>query len=182
MSAPSATRSKVVPKFWSRSRMITSGPSPKDVMFRSCCAVHCSVGARVVAPATNTPGQKNEKPALVRLEFRPFDLSRRDDEMLAKEHVVGDQFRPGPRRVFESTGRKLTGTGRFAQGTLDPGHHAGDLSADTEAEDREHAWVLCSMSVSRSRLARFEKLNDPAADEVCSQDNQPASARPDSPP
>ena len=74
-----------------------------------------------------------------------------------------------PRQVFESTGGKLTGTGRFADGTLDPGHHAGDLGANTEAEDREHARVLCSVSVSRSCLAIPENLNDPAADETCSQ-------------
>jgi hypothetical protein len=105
----------------------------------------------------------------VRLEVRTLDLSRRDDELLAKKRVFRNQFRPGPRQVLESTGPKLTGTGRLVEDVLDPGHHAGHLSADAEAEDGEHVGVLCSMSVSRSSLARIEKLSDPVADEVCSQ-------------
>ena len=82
-----------------------------------------------------------------------------------------------PRQVFESTGGKLTGAGRFADGTLDPGHHAGDLGANTEAEDREHARVLCSVSVSRSSLAYFAKLNDPAVEDASSQDRDDVCRR-----
>jgi len=106
-----------------------------------------------IAPASHTPSQKNQKPPLVRLEFRAFDLSRRDDQLLAKQCVLGDQLRPGPRQVLESASGKLTGTGRFADGSPDPGHHAGDLGTETEAQDREHARLFCSMSVSRSSLA-----------------------------
>jgi hypothetical protein len=64
-------------------------------------------------------------------------------------------------------------TGRFADGSPDPGHRAGDLGTETEAQDREHARLFCSMSVSRSSLACPEKLDDHAADETCSQYRSP---------
>ena len=45
-------------------------------------------------------------------------------------------------------------------------------SAQTHAaEDRAHARMLSPVSVSRSGVARLEMLNDPAADEMCSQDS-----------
>ena len=85
------------------------GPSLNGVMLRSCWAVHSAVGTRVtekpkslavppkygvglhehqgVSPTRQKARQQNYETTLTGLEDLTFDLSRCDDELLAKQRI-----------------------------------------------------------------------------------------------
>ena len=97
------------------------------------------------APPGHQPREKHQQTSLVGLEYGPLDLAGCDDQLLTKQGVLRDEFRPAQQDVLGDSGDQRQGTGKPPPRDLHSCCRVSDDGAKpTYGAPRSHAPVRLS--------------------------------------
>jgi hypothetical protein len=91
-----------------------------------------------VTPAWGQSGQQYHQASLVGLEHRPLQVARSDDQLLAKQGVLGNELAPSPQDIARQTGDHWQRVDETPQGDLDSCCQTGDQDSKPLADRRYH--------------------------------------------
>jgi hypothetical protein len=89
-------------------------------------------------PMANEPCQEDHEPALVRLEARPRNRSRGDNELLAEKRVLRDELLARPKRFLDESDQERRWPGRGSSGAKHRSRQAGDDASNPSTKRRQH--------------------------------------------
>jgi len=91
-----------------------------------------------VTPTGNEPGEQHQQAAPMGPEWRSLHLARRDDQLLTKQHVLGDEFAASPKHIARETGDQWQRSGESPEGSSQLGRGAPGESSKLIANQGNH--------------------------------------------
>ena len=116
------------------------------------------------------PRKQDNQGSLVRAEGGALDAAGRDDQLLAEQDVLGEEFLARPGQIHGEPGHERQRARDLTERGLGVLDHGRDDGSKTASERREDGTDLAQRRRSY-KLVNSEMMNDPAAEQTGSQDS-----------